>query len=345
MIFSSLDDEYVMSIKSFFFPKEALQGQDLPSHVTWSDLKFDYIKILHSKNMKLKEIYNVADEDLEINEDNIIITNVEVNGYIGMVFSTSVLPERSYELEVECSFIVGNQVIQTVKSNTRLFRPDIVIKSVPNIIKVNPNSDEISNRILVRNFGEGTAMVDIETTSSSNIQKHSPKFLEVFLQDFFGGVKKSISELKQSYSEYSSLLDKLEFFLTNPIKIDEETLKELEKLDEAFNQALEENEAFIESLTDSLAEAFLRSKEFSNVYQFILDYINSIGKEKILIIDPFTVIDLNEEPETLTVKVKCVDMLKQICTEIVLPEINVLAREKCEVSLFKLFQWGESVTK
>lgn len=330
-----------MSIKSFFFPKEALQGQDLPSHVIWSNLKFDYIKILHSKNMDLKEIYNVANEDVEIDEDTITINKVEVNGYIGMVFSSPVLSERSCETEVECSFIAENQVIQSVKSKVRLFRPDVVIKRVPKTIKVNPDSGEISNRVLVRNFGEGTARIDIETISSSSIQKHSPKFIEIFLQDFFKSVKKSISDLKQSYNEYSSLLDKIEFFLTNPIKINAETLRELEKLDEEFNQALEENETFVESLNETLAEAFLRSKEFSNVYQFILDYMNSIGKEKILIRDPFTVIDLNEKTETLKVKLKCVDLLKQICTEIVLPDINVLASKKCEINLFKLFQWGE----
>ena len=78
-----------MPLQSYFFPKEALQGEDLPSHITWSDLKFDCIKIVHPKAVTLKEVYNVSDKDISIKEEGLILINkVEVDGYLGIVFSS-----------------------------------------------------------------------------------------------------------------------------------------------------------------------------------------------------------------------------------------------------------------
>jgi hypothetical protein len=330
-----------MPIKSFFFPKEALQGEDLPSHVTWSDLKFDCIKVVHPRTLKLKEIYNVADEDLEIKEGLILINKVEVDGYLGIVYSTTVLPDRSLDETIEYSFILQDKVVKSLNFAFHLFRPDVVIQNVPRKIEFNSVSGDVSPKILVRNFGEGTAIVDIETTPESELQKHRPQFIENFLQDFANGVKTSIAQLKKDFKEYDSLLNELEIFLVNPVKFEKESLKKFEKFEDKIISAFEENEEFAEVLVETFAEIFLRSREFSNVYQFVLDYINSIGKEKILLRDPFNVVKLSREPATLRVKIKCIDLLKQIRTPMTLPDITVVANQSSEIGLFKLFEWGE----
>src|SRR3972149_2561654 len=101
-----------MPIKSGFLPREALQGQDIPSHVLWSDLKFDSIKIKLSKALTLKEIYNVPC-DCCIHEDNaIIVKQVEADGYLGIVFSTKILTEKAIDVSVEYDFVLNNQVLE-----------------------------------------------------------------------------------------------------------------------------------------------------------------------------------------------------------------------------------------
>lgn len=331
-----------MPIESSFFPKEALQGEDLPSHVTWSDLKFDYIEVTHPKFLELKEIYNVADEDLEIKEGLILINKVEVDGYLGIVYSTRLLPERALDETIKCSFISQDEVVESLNSVIHLFRPDVVIdiRNLPRKIQVNTESGEISPKILVRNFGEGTAIIDIETAPESELQKHCPQFVEDFLKDFIDGVRSGVAQLKKDFKRYNSLLDELEIFLTNPVEFNEKSLKKLAKFEDEFTSAFEENEEFAEALAETLAEIFLRSKEFSNLYQFVLDYINSIGREKMLVRDPFNVVKLSRKPATLRVKVKCIDLLKQICTPITLPDITIVANQSSEIGLFKLFEWG-----
>lgn len=200
-----------MPIKSFFFPKEALQGKELPSHITWTDLKFDCIKIKHPETWKLKEIYNVADKDLEIKEGLILIEKVEVDGYLGIVYSTSICPKRSLDETIEYSFVLQDENVKSLKFTVHLFRPDIVIDidNVPHEILVNPESGQASSKILVRNFGEGTAIVDIETMPESELQKHHPQFVEAFLRDFVKGIRSAIARLKEDFKEYSSLLSEL----------------------------------------------------------------------------------------------------------------------------------------
>jgi len=331
-----------MPITSSFFPKEALQGEDLPSHITWEKLKFDCIKIVHPKILKIKEFYNVSNENIKIDEGSTIIDKVEVDGYLGIVYSTDILPEKALDETVEYSFIRKNDVVENLGFGIHLFRPDLIIDSVPRQIHVNPDSGEISPKISVRNLGEGTAIVDIETTSESQLQKHRPEFIEKFIQDFTDGLKSGVAQLKNDFKEYSSLLGELENFLLSPVKFDEKSLRKFKKFDEGMTSAFEENEEFAEAVIETLAEIFLRSREFSNIYQFVSDYINSIGKEKILVRDPFNVVKLSRKTATLKVKVKCIDLLKQICTPITLPEITVVADKSSEIGLFKLFEWGKS---
>jgi len=329
-----------MPIESFFFPKEALQGEDLPSHVTWSDLKFDCIKVVHPRILELKEIYNVAEEDVEIKEGLILVNKVEVDGYLGTVYSTKPLSKRALDETLEYSFILQDEVVERLEFAIHLFRPDIAIQNVPRRIQVNPSSGEVSQKILVRNFGEGTAIVDIETTPESELQKHRPQFYEDFVRDFIENIKSGMTQLKENFKEYDSLLNELEIFLTNPVKFNEESLRKLDKFEDEFTSAFENDEEFAEALVETLAEIFLRSKEFSNLYQFVLDYINSIGKEKMLVRDPLNVIKLSKNPATLRVKIKCIDLLKQICTPIILPDITVVATQSSEIGLFKIFEWG-----
>mgnify|MGYP007042361256 CR=1 FL=1 len=330
-----------MPVNSSFFPKQALQGEDLPSHMIWSDLTFDCIKIIHSKALAFKEVFNVSDKDIIVKENSILINKVEVDGYLGIVYSSRILPTKASDEKIEYSFLLENDVVESLTFGVHLFRPDIMVHNVPHQISVNPVSEKISSRILVKNLGEGTAVIDIETTPESEAQKHYPKFFENFIQEFLDGIKSSISRLKSDFKQHSSLLDKLEIYLTKPFRFDDESLKMFEKFENELSSAFEENEQFAKGLVEMLAGTILRSTDFSNVYQFVLDYVNSIRKEKILLRDPFNVISLVGEPVILRVKIDCIDLLKQKCESIELPPISVLSEQSGEIALFKLFQWGE----
>lgn len=331
-----------MPVKSSFFPKEALQGQDLPSHMIWEDLSFDFIKIVHSKALSLKEVYNVAKDDTVINEGEILIKKVEVDGYLGILFSTRILDSRASNEEIKYFFHKGNNVVEKLAFNVHLFRADVVISDVPSKIYVKVASGKVSPKILINNLGDGTAIIDVKTTTDSDLQKQTPQFVKTFRQEFIKGAKSGIDQLKKDFKEYSTLLNKIESILIKPIEFKKQALEKLKRIEKEFNSALEENEEFAKSFIMMLIDIMQRTVGFLNLYQFVSDYINSIGNEKIILRDPFNVIKLSKEPATLQIEIICIDLLKQICNPITLSPISISSEKAGEIALFRLFQWGET---
>jgi len=329
-----------MALRSSFFPKEALQGEDLPFHVTWSNLEFDCIKIVHPKAFSPKEIYNVSKEDVTTGEGTVNIGRVQVDGYLGMVFSSETLPDRASDEKLDCLFLAKDDIVERVMFTVHLFRPDVVVIEVPKEVSIDPTSGEVTPKILVRNFGEGTAIVDIETTHESHLQKQPPEFVKVFVEEYVRNIKGSFAELRSDFAEYASILDRFEAYLLEPVKFEEQSLQEYQEFEHDLVSALEANEEFADALISVVIETFLRNSEFLNLYQFLLDYINSIGKEKIVVRDPLYVIKLSAEPIELQVRLNCIDLLKQMCTFQTLPPISIHSKQTGEIALFKLFQWG-----
>lgn len=331
----------IVSIKSSFFPKEALQGEDLPAHVIWSDLEYDFIKIELSDSIRFKEGYNVSSDSIEISENLVIIKNVEVDGYLGLVFSSEILSDNSAYREVKLSFLYNNDVIESLCFNVYLFRPDIVIDGIPENILVNIETGVSKEKILVKNLGDGTAIIDIETVGESELQKHYPEFLKRFIEEYIEGVKFGISKLKEDFEDFKDLLDKVEKYLLYPPKYDEQSLNEFKDFMGELEYALEKRNELGDALSEMLVEIIIRNTEFSNFYQLVSEYINSIGKHKILLRDPFNVITLSNKPANLKIQIKCIDLLKQMCVTISPPSIQIYSDKHGEVALFKLFHWGE----
>jgi hypothetical protein len=329
-----------MPIKSKFFPRQALQGQDLPSHVIWSDLKFDLIRIIHSDNLAFKEIYNVPCNSYAIEKNAIIVKETEVDGYLGVVWSTKLLHQKASDDSIEYQFILNDRVSEKLSFSVHLFRPDVVVGDIPIEIAVKTAKGEVSPKILISNLGEGTAVVDVETVPGTKLQKHHPEFIEKFLKEYYEEIGANIARLKKIYKENSPLLGSLEKFLLEPVEFNSQSLKVFEEFINEFVTVLRSNEEFAEAIIRMLVEAVLSNSEFANFYKFVSEYFNSIGGEKMLIRDPFGFVSLSKEPITLQLKVQCVDLLNQVCTPIALPPIVISGDEIGEIPIFKLFEWG-----
>jgi hypothetical protein len=329
-----------MPIKSKFFPGEALQGQDLPSHVIWSDLKFDRIRIVHSKNLALKEIYNVPCNGFAIEENAIVVGEIEADGYLGLLWSTKILHEKVSDESIEYQFVLNDKVSEKLPFSVHLFRPDIVIGDIPIEIVVKAAKGEVSPKIQISNLGEGTAIVDLETVPGTELQKHHPQFIEDFLKEYYKEIGSSIARLKKIYKEHGTLLAKLEKILLEPFEFDKESLKVYEEFINEFISVLTSNQDFAEAIIRMLVDAVLSNSEFANFYRFVSEYFNSIGSEKMLIRDPFGFVSVSKKPATLRLKIQCVDLLNQVCTPIALPPIMISGDETGEISISRLFEWG-----
>jgi hypothetical protein len=263
-----------MPIKSKFFPRQALQGQDLPSHVLWSDLKFDLIRITHSDNLVLKEIYNVPCNSYAIEKNAIVVKETEVDGYLGVVWSTKLLHQKASDDSIEYQFILNGRVSEKLSFSVHLFRPDIVVGDIPVEIVVKTAKGEVSPKILISNVGEGAAIVNVETVPGTKLQKHHPEFIEKFLKEYYEEICANITRLKRIYKENGPLLEGLEKFLLEPVEFNRESLKVFEEFINKFITVMGSNQEFAEAIIRMLIEAVLSNSEFANFYKFVSEYFN-----------------------------------------------------------------------
>ena len=330
-----------MTIKSSFFPNQALQGQDIPSHVTWDDLNYDRIVIMVFDELELFEIYNVNESDYNIKNNEITINKVETEGYLGVVFSTKTLKEKSLDRTIFYKFIYEDKIVEEISYDIHLFRPDIVLVDVPNKIVIDFNENTIESKIHIKNYGEGTAIIDVITRDYSEIIKHEPEWVKKFNKEYIESIEYGMKELKNSYKEHKDLIKELKYFLIYSVNFEENNLNKLEIFLNKLIKLLRENEEFRYALSRTLIGIMLENPEYTSMYQFVSEYINSITEERMLLKDPFNVINVSSKEKLLSISIKCIDLLNQICTEVNIDDIKIIGNKDDEIPLYKLFQWGD----
>lgn len=331
-----------MTIKSSFFPNQALQGQDIPSHITWENLTYDSIIITKFDELQLYEIYNVGDSDYSIDDNKIIIDRVASDGYLGVVFSTKSLKEKSIDRTVCFKFIYKDKIIEEISRNIHLFRPDVVIIDVPEKIYVDLKEGKIKSKIHIKNYGEGTAIIDVITKNNSEIIKHEPEWVRNFNIEYVKSIEYGIDELKNNYNHYDDVLEELKYFLIHTISFNEDDLNKLRLFVNDLILILRSDEEFRYALSRMLIGVMLENAEYASMYQFISEYINSIIEEKMLLKDPFNVINVSKEEKSLSISIKCIDLLYQLCIEQDINGIKIISNTEGEIPLYKLFKWGDN---
>ncbi|MCL4323775.1 MAG: hypothetical protein M1498_04950 [Candidatus Thermoplasmatota archaeon] len=86
-----------MDITSFYVPPYALNGDEFPVHITFRNADSPIINLKYDKELMIKEIYNVPENDFDVvSEQELTVRNYEYNGYVGLVFGSSIdeLPHK-----------------------------------------------------------------------------------------------------------------------------------------------------------------------------------------------------------------------------------------------------------
>ena len=127
-----------MTIESIFLPDEGLQGEDIPSHIIWKNMNYSDIMINLPPILRLKEIYNVNEDQWVMNQNTLTVKDVEVDGYLGLLFESIRSDEEKEKYgEIDYRFInTEDKIIFQTKKSIRLFRPFVFFEDVPQGIKI-----------------------------------------------------------------------------------------------------------------------------------------------------------------------------------------------------------------
>ena len=329
-----------MSISSYL-PDEALQGQDVPSHIIWEDVDFDLIEIVLYPDIQLKEIYNLKKENYKIEDNKIIINNKKQKGYIGIVYNTLISKEKAIDKIIKYVFYKDGEIIEVIAASVHMFRADIILNKVPESILVKfDNGSIIKEKIYIQNYGEGTAIVQIETVEDSQIIKEEPKWVQEFQEFIEEDVDRNIDSMITEHPEHDELLIELRKQMISPINLGRDNLHEVQTFLERYFDALKNDARFAATLSFFLINVIDKMQSHSNVFNVFNDYIKSIRSQKIIIKDPFGVIKITTEKQTIKIKLSCVDLLQHSCETYDLDPITIEANRDGEIPIINLFHWG-----
>jgi len=94
-----LDEEETEKI-IVYLPHEGLQGENIPSHILWDDnMSVKSIRIFFTSPLKVKDVFNAKIWKLEGN--TLLVDNVEINGFLGVLFETHKVDETEVVSVVE----------------------------------------------------------------------------------------------------------------------------------------------------------------------------------------------------------------------------------------------------
>jgi len=326
--------------RSFIYlPEEGLQGENIPSHILWENVKAENIQIAFRPPLKFKEIFNV--ESYDIQDNNIIVKKVELEGYVGLSFESSKITDLEKFASVKYLMRLSNGEVVKEEKKIRLFRPQLHVNVKTKEIAIDPKTGFIKGRMGIKNIGRGTLIMNISGAEGSPTQLETPpehlEFAEKFNSDLF----EEMSKLSEEFPNFQSVYNEMfEWEKKNPLELSEEERDEfLEYVNRVANVLAGDKDLLLRFI-EAYAKALARNAELIEaVGKFIRVYESFVSKD-ILLINPFDEVVLTEEKNEMMLKIKQTDRVYDKYDDITLPKIELVSPKPARVPIYKLFDWG-----
>lgn len=327
-----------LDVTSVFLPTEALQGQDIPSHLLWKGSEYTEIEIRYSDELRLSEIYNVAQANYTDEKNTLLVRHVDFEGYLGLLFKSSKQATSHTNCKVDYTFRKDTEVVFRSTKSVYLFRQDLALLEAPTFIRIEKNG-RLDKRIRVGNRGEGTAIVYAHTTSESPLKQVQPAYVREFFANYYKDLTVKLERLKEQFPAYSDIIN---YLIQHGPKTDSSTKPDALNHDapeEKLRMILERDRVFTRKLIEAFVSCILGNIYFRTLAEVFLDYINSVGKNRTLLADPFSVLEVPSGESDVELQIESTDLLNAKYDSLPVLKIHLEADEGCEVPLHRLIGW------
>ena len=336
-------------IKSYFVPDSCLQGSEFPIHLLWDRTRHITIRIRFPSNMMhIKEVYNVPKEGVKIEEDTLTLKDFETNGYAGLVLGTKTLKEFSTLGSLEIEIIGDDGSRNGIQHNVVLFRPQITLYKTPNeIIAIQGKGDVIlKDKIPIRNVGKGTAIVQLDISKESNVTVRVPEGMKEFYEKFISMLASKSIGIKKEFPEYSEAVDGLTGLLTDSLRgsvtVTEDYVKKMQDVLDKIDAAFEESENFMRSVMEAVLSAYLSSVHIITEVHGFLEYLKSLAKNRVLLLNATSVIELKPGTNRVSGYLRIQDLADNVYEPLKIDiAVNLNSSAPAQIALYAMFNWLE----
>lgn len=325
---------------SVYLPREGLQGEEVPSHILWDeDLIVKFIKIIYNMPLSLKNVFNA--KTWEKSDNLLVIKDVEVPRYVGLLFETCKISE--IEIITTIEYIIGTHTGETIniKKEIKLFRPQLQIKNLPKEIMIEPKTGFVKGKIRAKNIGRGLLFIHVTATDESPIKVETPLRYREFAERFVADLFNEFSKLAADFPQYSSLINEmLEWDKKNPLDLTQEEKNEFKEFATRLANTLAKDLAFLEKFLGAYAKALARNTELIETLRRVITLYESIVSKDIIVANPLDELILKEVAGKIVLKIKQSDSVFNEYEDIILPEIQLKSPEEAKFPIYQLFEWG-----
>lgn len=339
-------------LKDFYIPPHSLNKEEFPGHILWNG-DCSLIVLSFSTQIKCVNIYNASRNEDKINE-KIILTNFEVPGYVGLGFIGDLDSEVNAYFNIECEFYSSdNNLLFKSERTIQIFRPSIVLKDDYNerkTIEIERDTSSlkytIRNRLRLGNVGKATALIslDLESNDSGIDLALPPHFLE-FYTSFFNDLKLRFRELSRNFSGYSKVI--WQFYrvsLNFPLLIKEGKTEIIDEAHEAMGDITQNDHTFREEYQKSVLVSYLKNIPLITEIGSFVDYLNSVGKGRVILINSIFHIKSKENQDTgsAILKLSFMDLGSHKYKDLNLGKVNFKFKGTNTVPVHMIFDWTDN---
>jgi hypothetical protein len=326
-------------LQTIFVPEKALQGEDVPSFLTWKGAQPAKIIIETPDSLTFKEAYNVSEGGLTAEKRTVIASGFEIDGYLGLLFRSSSLEDVIKDDTFNFSLIGPNgELLAQTSKKIRMYRPLLRVEHVPNTIVVDVDHQAVKGGIKIKNAGRGTVVVLAKVAPDSPVTLAAPDYLVDFKQKFERTLNERFAVLRTDFPTYAGLVDEISTWMHAPPDFSDPKDVELaKKLGEKFEVV---EDKFAEAFSQAIIDAIITNIQIETVYQQLLQYIKSIGSERIILGQPLNVIRFVTPNAKFKLKLVPRNLVFNTYESLELPEITIQATKAGEIPLYKLFEWS-----
>lgn len=325
---------------SIYLPREGLQGEEIPSHILWDDdLVIKSIKIIYNTPLSLKNVFNA--KTWEKIDNLLVIKDVEVLGYAGLLFETCKISETEVITTIEyiISTYTGEEV--NIKKDIKLFRPQLQIKNLPKEIIIEPKTGFVKGKIRAKNIGRGLLFIHVAATEGSPIKVETPLRYREFAERFMADLSDEFSKLVDDFPQYSSLINEmLQWDKKDPLEFTQEEKHGFKEFAMRLANTLAKDMTFLERFLGAYAKALARNTELIEAVRRVVTLYESIVSKDIIVANPLDEVILKEKTGKIVLKITQTDSVFNEYKDIILPEIELRSSEEAKFPVYKLFEWG-----
>lgn len=335
-------------VKSYFIPDTCIQGAGLPVHLIWDSEKKLKITLHFPSNLLTpKEIYNVTESGLEFLNGTLSMKEFERNGYLGCLFKTVVYDEYSVESLMRIVIESEEGIKEIIEKNILLFRTDIVLDRMPDIIRIRAAAHEtkIDNKILLLNKGLGTALVKLDVSSESDVSVITSNSIHEFVNKFAAYLLKRTEYLEKQFPDESNLIHDYVTLIVRvsngQIDMTQEELTRIDKIMEEIYDACMKNEALVEAIMELLVGAYLASVSVISELQSFLEYLKSLAGHKIILVDSMRTLVLKPGVNNFIARLNVTDLNHNFYAPIDIDvKLELESTEGVSMPLYSIIEFG-----